>query len=117
MWMIKKMSELWKPVTGYEDIYEISDQGHIRSIDHMTLKVGNSFHVYNYLGTELHPSKTKYGSLRITLSRGKLKKTFNVAKLVAQHFLDDYCEDLDLEFINGNRSDCRVSNLRCRYGD
>ena len=45
-----KINEIWKPIKGYEDFYEISSFGRIRSLDRLT---NNSYGTFirkgNYL--------------------------------------------------------------------
>lgn len=106
------MMETWKKIEGYEDIYEISNFGRFRSVDHLTLKVGSTFNLYPYLGRDLHPSSTKSGGLRITLRNGPLKHTFSVSRLVAKHFLVGYTEECKIVFLDGNKKNCRADNLR-----
>ena len=36
------MKELWQPVPGYEGLYEVSDQGRVRSLDREIEKIGRA---------------------------------------------------------------------------
>jgi hypothetical protein len=58
------MIENWKPVVGYEEWYEVSDAGNVRSLN------------YHHTGKTkvLKPGKTHNGYLYVILSRdGKVK--------------------------------------------
>lgn len=112
------MKEIWKPVKGYEDIYEISNLGKIRSLDHVTIANMKPLSITSqiHLGRELSPTLTKNGSKRITLRQGKQKTTYPVAKLVAINFLDGYDPNLHkLEYKDSDRSNCSAENLRYVY--
>jgi hypothetical protein len=37
------MKEIWKSVVGFEGLYEVSDQGRVRSLDHNVLAVASSY--------------------------------------------------------------------------
>ena len=50
--------EVWKPVVGYEGLYEVSDQGRVRSLDR-TIKSAKGF--YNLNGKLLKPRKGSGG--------------------------------------------------------
>ena len=44
---MSKITEEWKKIDGFGDIYEVSDWGRVRSIDHMAnSKSGNKVHFY-----------------------------------------------------------------------
>lgn len=71
--------ETWLPVVGYEESYEVSDRGRVRSIDRNVRRKDG--HVARYRGRilKLHPDE--FGYLEAVLSRGSKGKTFGV------HFL------------------------------
>lgn len=93
------MTEVWKPVKGYPS-YAISNLGEIR----------------DSTGENIIPSKisahTRYRLVR--LSNGKTKPhQVLLHKLVMFTFGEDkYREGKVIEFIDGNRANCRFDNLR-----
>ena len=79
------LNEIWKPIKGYEGLYEVSNFGRIKS-----LKFGKE--------RILKGSKDKYGYYHISLSDiNKKYKSFLVHRLVAEHFLDkpDNCNEVN----------------------
>lgn len=66
--------ERWKPIEGYEGLYEISDWGRLKSCIN-----GNN--------VILKPAKTKSGYLNCILCDGKTKKNYLLHRLVAQAFI------------------------------
>lgn len=69
--------EQWKPIDGYEGLYEISNLGSVKSLN------------YSRTGVEkiLKPGKAKKGYLRVSLYRNGKHKMFYVHRLVAEAFL------------------------------
>ncbi|HEO0817062.1 TPA: hypothetical protein U9M35_002918 [Acinetobacter baumannii] len=115
--------EVWVPIPKFEDAYEVSSFGNVRSIDrfvtrHRTVKdrFGNEEKVpYNFMikGRRLKPSMFD-GKLMISLSRGGKQVNFTVAKLVIAVFAKDKLTSKDFQVIhlNGNLNNCRLNNLR-----
>lgn len=103
------MNEVWRPVVGYEGLYEVSDLGRVRAPDKLTTTKGAG----NYLrpGRLIAQSKGRY--LSVCLYRQGRKRTKLVHLLVADAFLGPrpsrhyvVCHGL------GGPHDNRVSNLR-----
>lgn len=94
--------ENWKPVVGYEELYEVSDQGRVRSVDR---EVETSYQhgpvVKKYKGRVLRPSADKDGYLRVYLSwKGQVSTRF-VHRLVLEAF----------------RGTCPPGHQACHYDD
>ena len=102
---------MWKPVTGYEGLYEVSDIGEIRSCDRY-IKT-DIRHVKSRLikGKTLFQNKKRNGYLTVDLSKeGKVKTTL-VHRIVAEAYLPN---PDGLHFVNhkdSNRTNNAVSNL------
>lgn len=76
--------EEWKDITGYENYYQISDLGNVRSLDR---DVVCNKGVANLKGARLKPVKDRQGYLKIGLSKNDKKSSFLVSRLVAIHFI------------------------------
>jgi hypothetical protein len=94
--------ERWKPVFGYEDLYQVSDQGRVRRV------VGGSG---TYAGRVLRLSSSTYGYSQVCLSRNSCRKHQSVHTLVARAFLGPRPAGLEVNHKNGIKRDNRVSNL------
>lgn len=94
------MKEQWKPVRDYEDLYHVSNHGRIRS-----------FHARSK-GAEVFPGMNEKGYKFMPLSRGGKLKNKRIARLVAEAFLPDWDEALEVDHINGIKTDNMASNLR-----
>lgn len=98
--------EIWKPVVGYEDSYEVSDQGNIRSIDRVITRNGRPSKLRGRVLTPVVTSK--YGYLKVALGRNNQQF---VHRLVMATFVGP-CEGMDVDHRDGNPSNNRLSNLR-----
>lgn len=93
--------EQWRPVVGYEGLYEVSDLGRVRSLPR-----------YGTIGKLLKPGTAKRGGyLYVNLCRDgrPLNRTIHV--LVAEAFLGPRPEGFDVRHLDGNRLNCARANL------
>ncbi len=90
-----KDGELWKDVKNFEDCYEISNFGRIRS------KKMNRF---------MKPSN-RYGYYCLALRYSAKKCYCGIHQLVAMHFVDNPNNYIHIYHKNGNRSDNYYNNL------
>jgi len=108
--------EIWKPVVGYEGLYEVSNLGNVRSVTRTVLQPNkNGVPIaYNTLkGKPMKLSKDRYGYLYCTLSKNGNRTQHMAHRMVAEAFLE--CEDPSkycVDHINTVRTDNRVENLR-----
>lgn len=108
---MEKLFEVWKPVKGYEGLYEVSNLGNVRSVDRYVM-YGN-----RYCFLKGKPKKdylTSTGYLSTDLYKNSQRKHYFVHRLVA----DAFCENPDRErfnvvdHINTDTLDNRAENLR-----
>lgn len=89
--------EEWRPVVGYEDRYEVSSLGRVRSV---------------LRGIIMKTSLNRYGYEQLYLSKGSMasRKNCTVHRMVALSFFGE--SSLQVDHINENKSDNNVQNLR-----
>jgi hypothetical protein len=93
-------AEQWLPVPGYEGLYEISDQGRVKS--HHTINRG---HI-------LAGSTDRYGYPQVQLSRGGVKLQHKVHRLVCRAFHGEPgSADLHAAHLDGDKTNARATNL------
>lgn len=95
------MSDEWRPVVGYEGLYEVSNTGKVRSLNYMKRK--------GYV-KELKPNTDKDGYKTYALSNGKTL-TKKAHRLVAKAFIPNPDAYPIINHLNGIKDDNRVENL------
>jgi hypothetical protein len=108
------MQETWKPVVGYEDLYEVSDLGRVRSLDRVIEKQSRwpGVRVTCALQTcVLKATNDTKGYPQVTLSKDGVVAYFRVHQLVLRHFVGEPPEHQEARHMNGVRSDNRLNNL------
>lgn len=94
------MSEIWKPVIGYEALYDVSNLGNVRR-----KRKTNS----GEAGSTLSTVTDRLGYKRVCLCKDGENKRYFVHRLVASAFLNGFGSDVN--HINGNKGDNRLANL------
>lgn len=102
------MEELiWKPVVGYEGLYEISNTGLLKRLTR-TFKLKNRNCTYH--GSIHKPAKTKLGYFMAKLSKNDVCKHVFIHRIVAEAFIGP-SNGLFINHKNGIKTDNRVENL------
>lgn len=104
-------SESWLPVVDYEDSYEVSDQGRVRSISRVVVRRNGSPMPYN--SQPISPFRSPPSNyLTVSLKRGGQKRNRRIHVLVAEAFVGrkpfpaaEVCHS------NGDKDDNRPCNL------
>ncbi len=100
-------NEKWLPVLGWEDTYEVSDLGRVRSKD--KIKFRSNGRLDNRKGKVLSPARQKTGYLTVSLWNGKSRKSYTVHRLVADAFCGKRIQCVHHK--NAKRDDNRAENL------
>lgn len=103
------MSEQWRPVVGWEGLYEVSDRGRIRGLDRW---IRNSHATFLYRGRILKLPIGKRGYPTVRLCNGPVQRTYNVHRLLMAAFVGPRPNGFDICHNNGIRTDNRLDNLR-----
>lgn len=104
------MQEIWKPIIGFENLYEVSNLGNVRSIERIVIdKIGRKLVFHSVV---LVPRKTNKEYLTVNLSKNGKFKNYSVHRLVAEAFIPNDENKPCIDHINGNRQDNSVSNLQ-----
>lgn len=74
----------WRPIRGFEDTYEVSNKGHVRSIDRKIVTV--DMRVCTYRGRMLSPYRNSDGYLQYNLSKKGKRVTVRAHRLIRDMF-------------------------------
>lgn len=109
------MQEIWKDVTGYEGLYQVSNFGNVKSCDRVVFAGTNSNHTCQHIKFRLlKMGGGKYKQV-ILCKEGKIK-AFTVHRLVAQAFISNPDNLPCINHKDENPSNNRVDNLEwCTY--
>jgi hypothetical protein len=100
--------EIWKAIAKFDNQYEISSFGQIRSIDGYVIRKNGW--KYFRKGKILKPSKHQ-GYFKGAVCVNKKMVSYKIHRLVAECFLDKESEFLEVNHKNGIKTDNTVDNL------
>lgn len=94
------MKEIWKDIAGYEGLYQVSNFGRVKSLN------------YNKTGISkcLVPKKNNSYNM-VCLCKGGVHKYVSIHRLVANAFIPNPENKLEVNHIDGNKSNNLISNL------
>lgn len=94
-------NELWLDISGYENLYQVSNHGRIKSLN------------YRRTGKEqiLKQATNKDGYKFVSLRKNGKGKTFTVHRLVAKAFIPIIENKVEINHIDCNKTNNCVSNL------
>ena len=92
------MDEVFRPIEGYERLYEVSNMGRVRSLKYGKKKI-------------LKPVMTKFGYLRVGLHKEGKQKLFFVHRLVTQAFIPNPEGLPQINHIDEDKTNNVVDNL------
>jgi hypothetical protein len=92
-----------KDINGYEGLYAVDQNGNVWSYrkNDWLKPVTNKYGCHN-----------QYGYHKVNLSKDGKMKSHKVHRLVAQAYLENYSEDLEVDHINGDKLNNKLENLR-----
>lgn len=101
------MEEIWLDIKGYENLYQVSNFGQVRSLDHYA---SNGIKDILYKGQILKPFLDgKHNYLNVCLSKNNVRKKYQIHRLVAEAFLTNKKREVNHK--DGNKQNNCVDNL------
>lgn len=99
----------WKDVKGYEGLYQVSENGEVRSMDRM--QKGRYGQVLHH-GSVLWQGRNKDGYHIVTFNVDKKKVVKKVHRLVYEAFVGELVDGFVIDHIDNNKDNNAVSNLQ-----
>jgi hypothetical protein len=104
-----KTAEEWRPVEGYENIYEISNKGRLKNLSRIIKAPRNGT---RFIGERIAKgSFDKQGYIKFSIAEFCKKKSKMAHRLVAAAFIPNPNGKKEVNHINGIKADNRVENL------
>lgn len=96
--------EIWKDVVGYEGLYKVSNKGNVYSVERIVRgrKCG---------GRKLRPGPQTNGYLQVDLSKDGIRKSKLIHRLVAEVFIPNQNNYLEINHKDENKTNNYVENL------
>lgn len=96
------MEEIWKDIKGYENKYQVSNLGNVRSLSY------NNTNTIKNLVLQIN----HWGYYQVYLTKHNKRHTYLVAKLVADAFIENNTDNTIVTHIDENKLNNRVDNLK-----
>lgn len=102
-------AETWKPIKGYENRYEISSLGRVKSLSrHKCVLQGKEKRTHEKI---LKFDQHKNGYLFVCLYNKSKKHAYPVHRLVAEAFIPNTRNLTQLNHIDGDKTNNKINNL------
>lgn len=107
-----RLGEEWRPITGYEGLYEVSNLGRFRSLDRIVEyeRLGIR-QTKTHPGIILSPKIMKNGYVDIAFSKNGVLKHYRAHRVVAKEFVDNPFALPEVNHIDGDKTNNAASNL------
>lgn len=102
------VGETWRPIPDWEDFYQASDFGRVRSLPRVVWREGKPL---RRAGKVLTPGYTQDGYLTVVLCSSGYRETKRVHQLVMLAFHGPAPEGEEVRHLNGTRDNNALSNL------
>ena len=103
------MTEIWRDIKGYEGLYQVSNLGNVKSLPRLLIYSDGQKHYYKE--KILKPTNHSRGYLKVILCDNGIHKQFYVHRLVAEAFIPNPFNLPQVNHIDEDKTNNRVSNL------
>lgn len=100
--------EIWKDITGYEGVYQVSNFGRIKSLGRFLKRGESKIFVDEFI---MSGGSTPIGYKTVNLTKNKVRKAFSVHRLVAKAFIPNPEGKPEVNHIDGDKLNNNYTNL------
>ena len=101
---VRDIQEEWRPCVGYEGLYEVSNQGRVRSLRKDTRIIDKENRI-------MKQKLDGHGYYRVNLNKDKRMKAYLVSRLVAEAFIPNPLGLPQVGHNDDNKTNNHASNL------
>ena len=107
------MEEIWKDIKGYENMYQISNIGQVKSLEHYVQQKNRWGQTISRIQKsrlmKIHINKNGY--FRVVLHKNGIEKNYSVHRMVYEAFVGEIPDGMQVNHINEIKTDNRLENL------
>lgn len=107
---MNKEVEIWKDISGYEGLYQVSNHGRVKSIKRIVYRKDGKSRVQDE--RIVRASKNSNGYFVVSLYKGNEREMFRIHRLVAINFVDGWVDGYVVNHIDTDKSNNNSSNLQ-----
>jgi len=104
------MKEIWKPIQGYDGLYEISNLGRVKSLPKQWVSCNKNPIMHKERILKSTSQQNKYA--KVVLRKDLKSKTHYIHRLVADAFIIKDPNRIYVDHIDGNKQNNIFKNLR-----
>lgn len=101
--------EIWKSIKGYENIYEVSNHGRVRSLDR--INVNSLGHVSTRKGCIMSGASNGIGYIQVNLSFSGKQIKYYIHRLVYITFIGEIEDGFEINHKDHDKSNNKLDNL------
>ena len=107
------MTEIWKDITDYEGLYQVSSEGRVKRLAYHQIMPRNGKDVLfeERILKQGKINRNKYKRITVVLSKNSKRSTKSVARLVALSFVDKPYNKSEVHHIDHNPENNKADNL------
>lgn len=105
--------EIWKDITGYEGLYQISNQARVRRLSReIMVENGTKYKFIRTFPEKILKQRISHGHWQVFLHKNGIKSSKSIALLVAKAFLPKCIGKTEIKYIDGNGLNPKAENLK-----
>ena len=105
------MKEIWKDIPNYEGLYQVSNLGRVKSLKRKKYDINSKKIIFVGKDIILKNIINEKGYFKVCLRSNYKNKFYKIHRLVAQAFIPNPNEYIEVNHIDGNKQNNCINNL------